>query len=83
MNKQGHLNNYGNVWYHPKDISNILSMRNVKKKNRIKYDFDNGGIFIVIITRTGGHDMVFKSNNDRPYNNGTINTEGVSIIINV
>ena len=29
-NQQGNLNNHGNVWYQPKSISNILSLRNVR-----------------------------------------------------
>ena len=32
-NQQGHLKKYGNIWYQPKAISNILSMSNLKKKN--------------------------------------------------
>ena len=34
-NQQGRLNNYVNVYYHTKFISNILSQINVKNVNRI------------------------------------------------
>ena len=29
---------YGNVWYHPKAMGNILRLGNIKKKNLIIYD---------------------------------------------
>ena len=47
-NKQVHFNNYGNVWYHPKSISNILSLTNVKNKNCGIYGSENVDKFIVI-----------------------------------
>ena len=68
-NQQVHLMNYRNIWYHSKDMSNILSMRNVNKKNRIIYDSNNGDRFIVINTRSGGHDMIFIARNDGLYYN--------------
>ena len=55
INQQGHLNNYGNIWYHPKAIRYILSMSNIKKKNHIIYDSKNEDRFIVINTRHVGH----------------------------
>ena len=58
-NQQVNLNDYGNVLYHPKYINNILSLRNVKKKNRIIYDSNNGERFIVINTILGEHDIIF------------------------
>ena len=39
---QGYLNNYGNVWYHPKSISKVLSLINLKNNNHIIYDSNNG-----------------------------------------
>ena len=63
-NQQGHLNNDGNVWYHTKAISNILSMRKINKNNCIIYEYNNGEKFKVINTRTGGHRMIFTSKND-------------------
>ena len=37
-NQKVHLKIYGNIWYHPKAISNILSLSNVKGENFIIYD---------------------------------------------
>ena len=36
-NMKGTLPNYGEVWYHPKAITNILSMRNVAERYPISY----------------------------------------------
>ena len=46
-NKKGYLKGHGLVWYHPDAITNILSVRNVKKKYRITFDSENGNGFIV------------------------------------
>ena len=83
MNKQVHLKNDGNVWYHPKAISNILSMRNVKMKNCIIYESENGDIFIVINTRPGAKDMILTANKDGLYYNNRINNKGVYMLITV
>ena len=82
-NKQGHLRNYGNVLYHTKAISNILSLSNIKKKNRIIYRSKNGDNFIVINTRPVGHGMIFTAKNDGLYYNDMSNTERVSMLSTV
>ena len=82
-NKQVHLKNYGNVWYKPKYISNILSLSDVKKSNRIIYDSDNGDRFIIIKTVSGWKYMIFTVNSDRLYYKNMGNTESVYIISTV
>ena len=82
-NQQAHLNNYGNVWYYTKAISNILSMSNVKNKNHIIYDYDNGDRFIVIIKRPVGHNIIFTVKNGGIYYNDMSNTKGVSMLSTV
>ena len=79
-NKQVNLKNYGNVWYKPKYISNILSLSNVKKNHSIIYDSENGEKFIVINKRPGGNGMILTVEKDGVYCNNMINTEGVSMI---
>ena len=78
--QQVHLKNYGNVWYQPKYISNILSLSNINKKNRIIYDSENGDRFIVINKIPGGHNMIFTANNDGLYYNDMSSTKGVSML---
>ena len=73
-NKQGHLKNYGNLWYHIKAMSNMLSMSNVNNENNIIYYYKNGDRIIVINTRPGGYDMIFKASNYSIYFNGMKNT---------
>ena len=40
-NQQGHLNNYGTVWYNPNAIIKTISMNNLNKENHIIYDSNN------------------------------------------
>ena len=74
------MNKYGDLWYHPKAISNILSLSTVKKNNRIIYDSNNGYRLIVINTRPGGHKMIFTEKNYGLYYNDVCNTKGVSML---
>ena len=46
-NKKGHLPGYGEVWYHQKAITNILSLNNVKKTHKITYNSANQDKFVV------------------------------------
>ena len=61
-NQKGHLNNYGNVCYHPKTISKIRILRNIKKNIHIINDSNNGDRFIVNNTIHGRHNMIFTKN---------------------
>ena len=74
------MENYGNVLYYPKDISNILSISNVSKKNLTIYNSKNGEMFIVINTRPGGLNMMFTARNDGIYYDDMRNTEGMSML---
>lgn len=46
-NQQGFLPGYGNVWYDPNGIANILSLSHVKSRFRVTYDSKNGDQFVV------------------------------------
>jgi hypothetical protein len=46
-NKKAHIKNYGDVWFHSNAITNILSLKNVKSKFQVTYDFKGEGAFIV------------------------------------
>lgn len=43
----GTFGGYGDVWYHPRVIANILSLQNVQKKYRVSFDSGNGNRFLV------------------------------------
>jgi len=43
----GDLPGYGEVWFHPKGIANILSLSKVKEKHRVTFDSANGNKFMV------------------------------------
>jgi hypothetical protein len=47
-NMIGDLPGYGTVWYDPKSIANILSLKRVTKKYHVAFDSKSGGSFIVI-----------------------------------
>jgi hypothetical protein len=46
-NKQGYLPGYGQVWFDPNGIANILSLSNVKKRYKVQYNSENDDVFIV------------------------------------
>jgi hypothetical protein len=46
-NMKAHILNYGDVWFHPDAITNILCLKNVKKQFRVTYDSEGEGAFIV------------------------------------
>lgn len=39
-NQKAYLSNYGEIWYHPKAITNILSLKNVREKFKVTFDSD-------------------------------------------
>jgi hypothetical protein len=43
----GDLPGYGTVWYNPKSITNILSLKRVAEKYHVAFDSKGGGSFIV------------------------------------
>ena len=44
---QGHLKNYGWVWYDSRAITNILCLNNVKKRYKVTYDSEIDDVFHV------------------------------------
>ncbi len=46
-NEKGELKGYGEVWYHKEAITNILSLKNVKKVYRVTYDSEGTDTFEV------------------------------------
>ena len=40
--KKGTLTNYGEVWYNPDAVTNILSLSNVTKKHRVTFNSNKG-----------------------------------------
>ena len=51
-NLVGELHMYGNVWYDPKWITNILSLKNIKRKDHVVYDSNGEGD--VAVTKPDG-----------------------------
>ena len=46
-NRQGHLKHYGYVWFDERAITNILFLKNIKKKYRVTYESSENGTFTV------------------------------------
>jgi hypothetical protein len=55
---RGTVPGYGEVWYCPGGIANILSLANVAKTMEVKFDSTNGNQFEV--TKTNGRKRIFK-----------------------
>ena len=45
--QKGYLKGYGDVWYHPKAITYVLCLKNMKNKYRVTYDSSKENTFIV------------------------------------
>ena len=45
--QKGFLKGHGWVWYHPDAITNILSLKNVKRKYRVTFDSEKDDCFVV------------------------------------
>lgn len=54
----GDLDGYGPVWYHSGAIANILSLNNVQKKFRTRFDSEAGDFFT--LERKGGTTRIFR-----------------------
>ena len=61
----GQLPGYGEVWFHPEGIANILSLYNLTKKFRVTFDSANEDGFVV--HKADGHHQYFKPSNDGLY----------------
>jgi hypothetical protein len=61
-NKKAHITNYGDVWFHPDAITNILSLKNVKAKFQVTYDSEGASVFIV--HKPDGADVHFVAHTD-------------------
>jgi hypothetical protein len=55
---RGTVPGYGEVWYCPDGIANILSLANVAKTRSVKFDSTNGNHFVV--TKDNGGSRIFK-----------------------
>lgn len=58
VNQMGHFAGYGDVWYHPQAIANILSLSNIQRFFRVTYDSQKGDCFVV--TRADGSTRTFR-----------------------
>lgn len=59
VNQMGYFEGYGEVWYHPEAIANILSLNNIRRYFRVTYDSEEGDCFVV--KREDGSTRVFVS----------------------
>lgn len=58
VTKMGDLGGYGPVWYHPQAIENILSISNVQKRYKVRYDSGEGDFFTLL--REDGSTRTFR-----------------------
>lgn len=57
VTQMGTFQGYGEVWYHPAAIANILSLSNVRRRFRVTFDSSTGNRFVV--HRLDGTNRVF------------------------
>jgi hypothetical protein len=61
------LRNYGIVWYHPKAITNILSLKNMREKFQVTFNSDTTNAFVV--HKPNGSLVTFNMHKDGLYYN--------------
>lgn len=80
-NLQGHVRGYGDVWYSPDGIANILSLYNMTSKFRVTYDSANDDGFVV--HKPHGEKQHFKLSDDGLFYLDTAKTKNdVNLLIN-
>lgn len=79
-NMIGDLPGYGPVWYDPKSIANILSLKRVKTKYHVSFDSANGGSFIV--TKPDGTVFEFKESEGGLYVLDTAKDKSETVLVN-
>lgn len=58
VTQKGDLAGYGSVWFHPGAIANILSLSNVRKRYKVRYDSEVGDFFT--LERQDGSTRIFR-----------------------
>jgi hypothetical protein len=72
-NMMAHVENYGDVWFHPNAITNILSLKNVRNKFHVTYDSQGNSAFIV--HKPNGIDVHFIMHTDGLHYHDTKNRQ--------
>lgn len=76
-NRRAHVRNYGDVWFHEKAITNVMSLENVKAKFRVTYDSNGDGNFIV--HRPNQQNILFEMHADGLHYHDTGNRQLVMV----
>jgi hypothetical protein len=72
----GTLKNYGEMWFNPKAIANILLLARVKERYPVRYDSDEENQFVVVQPHK---QIVFQQNDPGLYYHGTTNRAMVMV----
>jgi hypothetical protein len=73
----GTLKNYGEVWFNPKAIANILSLARVKERYSVQYNSDEGNQFVVVQPHK---QIVFQQSESELYYHDT--TDRAMVVVN-
>ena len=79
-NHNFYVKGYGEVWFDERAITNILVLKNVKRKFRVNYDSNNDGLFT--IQNTSGKYVPFNMHKGGIYYHDTKNRH-VTLVKNV
>jgi hypothetical protein len=70
---KAHIKNYGDVWFHSKALTNILSLKNARDKCHVTYDSLGDGAFVA--HKPNGVDVHFVMHADRLHYHDTKNRQ--------
>ena len=71
--KKAYVENCGEVWFDERDITNIMSLKNVKEKFRVTYDSNRDGTFTV--HKPNGVNIKFRMHRDGLHYHETVNRQ--------
>lgn len=75
----GTLKGYGEIWYPPQAIANILSLSNLQKMFRVSYDSKDGDQFIVY--KDNNTIRVFRQTNKDLYASQVVHKKGEPMLV--
>ena len=75
--KKAYVENYGEVWFNERAITNIMSLKNVKEKFRVTYYSDRDGIFTV--HKHNGENIKFGIHRDGLHYHATVNRQVTTV----
>jgi len=78
--EKGDLKGYGNVWFHPEGIANILSLSDMSKKYRVTFDSGDKSEQGLVVHKEDGSKRVFRPSRKGLYYSDVVHDVGTVMV---